>query len=74
MSTPGIQDSVVLVIANKQDLENCMSVDEVRERIGCENVDHVKYKTIIGASLTNPVDLQKCLKCVEEQFRLKSNK
>jgi signal recognition particle receptor subunit beta len=73
MSTPGIQDSVVLVIANKQDLENCMSVNEVREKIGFEKLENVKYKTIIGASLTNSVDLNKCLSCVEEQYRHKLN-
>lgn len=74
MNTPDLKDSILLVIANKQDLENCMKVDEVQERLGFHKLEHIKYKNIIGASLTTSGDIEKCLNILEEQYRSKIGK
>lgn len=42
-----LRDSILVVLANKQDLENAMSVDEVKKEIGFDDI-RVRAKTVIG--------------------------
>jgi GTPase SAR1 family protein len=66
-----LRDCLVLVIANKQDLDGCMSVDEIREKLGFDELKQFKFKTIIGACATNGDGLENCLNWITTQYEIK---
>ena len=65
-----LRDCLLLVMANKQDLADCMSVDEVREKLEIDKLKHIKYKTVIGTSAVVGTGLPECLDWIKLNYNL----
>ena len=65
-----LRDSLLLVMANKQDLSTSMSVDEVKQKLDFDKLNHIKYKTVIGTSAINGNSLSECLDWIKLNYNL----
>ena len=72
MNEEELRDCLLLVIANKQDLPNCLTVDEVREKLEIDKLTHIKYKTVIGTCATNGDNLYECLEWIQLNYKLQN--
>ena len=70
MTEDELRDSLLLVMANKQDLPNCMSVDEVKQKLDLDKLNHIKYKTVIGTCALNGNSLSECLDWIKLNYNL----
>ena len=74
MNEDELRDCLVLVIANKQDLPNCLTVDEVRKKLEIDKLTHIKYKTVIGTCATSGDNLYECLEWIQLNYKLQNLK
>ncbi|XP_057298979.1 E3 ubiquitin-protein ligase TRIM23-like [Hydractinia symbiolongicarpus] len=63
-----LQEALVLIYANKQDLPNAISVDELRDRIGIHRICSGRTWTMIGCSAHTGDGLQEGLDWMARQF------
>jgi signal recognition particle receptor subunit beta len=65
-----LRDALLLVMANKQDLPNSLSVDEVKQKLDFDKLNHIKYKTVIGISAISGNSLSECLDWIKFNYNL----
>ena len=68
MSSESLKPAILLVMANKQDLMNCMSIPEIEKSLEIEKLKQIACKRVIGTSAINEDGLEKCLNWIEEQY------
>ena len=67
-----LRDCVVLILANKQDLENCLSVEQIKTQIKYDQIKHSK-KNIIGCVATNGEGLNEGIDWLTSTLYYKDN-
>ena len=67
-----LRDCIFLLLVNKQDLDNAMSVDEVRKALKFDEIKQV-YKNAIGTVAATGQGLHEALDWLSSIFRVKNN-
>lgn len=66
-----LRDAFLLVLANKQDEKEIMSIDEISDRLGLQVLKEKRPTIIMGCSAKNNKGLQQPLKWLTEQKRIR---
>ncbi|CAF1035230.1 unnamed protein product [Brachionus calyciflorus] len=67
-----LRECLVLILANKQDLDNSLSVDEIKKLIGFDEINHTK-KAIYGISAINGTGLTEAFDWIAQTYNNKEN-
>jgi signal recognition particle receptor subunit beta len=66
-----IEHSILLIVANKQDLENAMKVEEIKEKLELDKLRGVKYVNVIGTCAIKGEGLYECLDWISSTLSIK---
>lgn len=61
ISMDSFKSTVLLVMANKQDMPNVMTIEEIREKLEIDKYKELKAKNVIGTSAEQGLGLQESL-------------
>ena len=67
MKEEELKDAVLLVLANKQDLPNCMSIDEISERLGLNKITN-RIHGIMGCSALENTGLNEAVNWIAQNI------
>ena len=67
-----VENSILLIVANKQDLENAMKVEEIKDKLELNKLKGVKSVNIIGTCAKTGAGLYECLDWITSTLALKS--
>ena len=67
-----LQNSVLLVAANKQDLPNAMKVEELREKLELDKIKTLKAVNIIGTCAVTGEGVRDCFEWISNAISIKT--